>query len=440
MFSYNPDYNTDNEIAPTEYNPERDIEPIEMRDDNTSYISGERAVSMLVNGFTVYKHPPDAQTVITIKPDDLDIIENTSAVFDVPEHTFYASASDVQLQIAVEEISLMTDDLTEHLRFDVPEHIFSEFVEDQCENEDISYHTFNWNDGLNVYQNVSKILLCDVHNCLHIREAISNYLSYLYDNYEDCYYRNNNLIYALKSKLDSFSEQYCADNLIVYLNFGDDAKDERDSLKERLLKSEFQHFYIDEDTIVIFESDVDYIRPILENEYGLEYDFEYIMTDDLNENIFNKAEELIKTEIENHPDGYNIVLPDELLKNSKDLAFYVQSYKAILKEPDDYLPEIRRDTFENFSSDVYAFGNKDVQHYIDDAFKIAFYDALSDNDKSIIDYYLENNNLNLSLAFIEEGFKGVNFNIFNDEARKQFSNMIIDLRNPKSKKEIKERD
>lgn len=462
MFSYNPDYNTDNEISPTEYNPERDVEPIDVRDDMTSYISGDRAVGMLENGFTVHKimlsSPDKSDVIITpekyhiLVQEDLDFgNDNFANTFDVDSHTFYASRSDVELQIEIETISLWVDDLTDAIDsyyrtsdnvalLNVPYDIET-YARTACDILGISVNDFDWNNGQNVYQNISNVLLYDKNNHTDIRSFINCYINDVKDdmNYEDFCNRHIGDISRLESKLETFTDKYCPK--LEYAKISIDLDSELlINFKDRLEEGKYEHFFIDDNSFIVPIDDMDYIEPILCNDYGTDFGYDKLSREAFDEIMFAKARDLICGEIVQQPNGYNIVLPDELLKSSKDLAFYVQSYKGILKEPDDYLPEIRRDTFENFSSDVYAFGNKDVQRCIEDAFKIAFYDALSDNDKSIVDYYLENNNLNLSLAFIEEGFKGVNFNIFNDEARKQFSNMIIDLRNPKSKKEIKERD
>lgn len=163
-----------------EYDYENTIEPVKERIDprlsyKTAFISGERAVSMLDNGFTVYHNVAPLNVEILNKP-DLDRISaegNYEEIFSPQLHDnkFYARYDEVVAQAAIEEIALAVENDEGEISLDLADYSLEEYAAD----DELDEKGYRWNDGQNTYMNVEKMLVMDYKEHTNCRDVLIDY-------------------------------------------------------------------------------------------------------------------------------------------------------------------------------------------------------------------------------------------------------------------------
>lgn len=128
------------------------------------------------------------------------------------------------------------------------------------------------------------------------------------------------------------------------------------------------------------------------------------------EEVIEKAEALIKQEIEDNPEGYSLFFNYDEKISAEDFKEMFEDYCS--KEVAGAKKE-GRDPF-SFYTYIYEqiYDNWDIWERESQKFDTNFYDKLSDEDKAIIDAYIEiNNGETLPVLFDDLGFNGVSYDI-----------------------------
>ena len=125
--------------------------------------------------------------------------------------------------------------------------------------------------------------------------------------------------------------------------------------------------------------------------------------------IKERAEALIKQEIEDNPDGYQLYF-------AYDEKIDEETFKEILQEYEEHLETCKKEGYEPSRLEDFIYEQIDEKWQLwdrtYDEYDQNFYNNLSDEDKEAIDTYLHEEQISsLSEAFDNMGFNGVSFDI-----------------------------
>ena len=142
-----------------------------------------------------------------------------------------------------------------------------------------------------------------------------------------------------------------------------------------------------------------------DNGYGLNYDRDTQLYPAIKE----RAEALIKQEIKDNPDGYQLYF-------AYDEKIDEETFKEILQEYEEHLETCKKEGYEPSRLEDFIYEQIDEKWQLwdrtYDEYDQNFYNNLSDEDKEAIDTYLHEEQISsLSEAFDNMGFNGVSFDI-----------------------------